>query len=250
VEEPLKYELEVQEGGRIELNVPLLQGTQVTVFVTQEPVDDLYDLMLASEVSLDLWDEEDWDEEDWDEEEEGERMPRLVTDPREVGRLAEKREDENWAFRDWIRTEFDFDDERLMSVVRQLADEITAQIDCTRCANCCRETDTELDDADIERLAAALGMTIPAFQQAYLECDEDSGGRWLLPAPCPLLDGNLCRVYEVRPQQCREYPHLYNDFRSHSISRIHNTFLCPIVFNVVEEMKYALCWPRRDRWRR
>jgi Fe-S-cluster containining protein len=76
------------------------------------------------------------------------------------------------------------------------------------------------------------------------------GGRWQLPAPCPLLEGNLCRVYDTRPTSCREYPHLHNDFRASSISRINNTFICPIVFNVVEEMKYALRWPRRNRWRR
>jgi Fe-S-cluster containining protein len=134
--------------------------------------------------------------------------------------------------------------------VRDLADEFTARIDCTQCANCCRETVTEVDEADMERLVAALGMAIPAFCEAYLEFDEDYGGRWLMPAPCPLLDGNLCRVYEARPQRCHDYPHLHNDFRAHTISRIRNTFLCPIVFNVVEEMKYALGWPRRNRWRR
>jgi len=77
-------------------------------------------LLLASEDGLDLWDDE---EEDWNEdaEEEGAQATRLVTDPREVERLAEEREDENWAFRDWIKLEFDFDDERLMSVVRELS---------------------------------------------------------------------------------------------------------------------------------
>ena len=253
MQEPLKYEVEVQEEGRIELKVPLPQGTQVTVFVTQEPVENFYDLLLAFEDGIDFWgdDDEDWDEEDWgEEEEEGIQATRLVTDPQEVERLAEEREDENWAFRDWIKLEFDFDDERLMSVVPQLADEITAQIDCTQCANCCRKSDTEVDDADTQRLADVLGMTVQAFQETYLEFDEDWGGRWLLPAPCPLLEGNLCRVYEARPQECREYPHLHNDFRAASISRIANTFICPIVFNVVEEMKYALRWPRRNRWRR
>jgi hypothetical protein len=49
-----------------------------------------------------------------------------------------------------------------MSVVRELADEITAQIDCTQCANCCRQTSTVVDDADMERLAKALGMIVPA----------------------------------------------------------------------------------------
>ena len=177
-------------------------------------------------------------------------MSNLVTDPQEVERLAEEREDENWAFRDWIKVEFGFDDERLMSVVRELADEITAQIDCTQCANCCRKTATNLDEEDTERLAAALDMSVAELQEAYLKWDDDRGGRWQLPAPYPLLEGNLCRVYDARPTSCREYPHLHNDFRASSISRINNTFICPIVFNVVEEMKYALRWPRRDRWQR
>jgi len=177
-------------------------------------------------------------------------MDELVTDPREVGRLAEEREDENWDFRNWIKLEFDFEDERLMSVVRDLADEITAQIDCTQCANCCEKTRTILEGDDISRLAVALDMTVPALQETYLEFEEDYGGRWYLPAPCPLLEGKLCRVYEARPSSCREYPHLHNDFRAASISRINSTFTCPIVFNVVEDMKYALRWPRRNRWRR
>jgi hypothetical protein len=41
--------------------------------------------------------------------------------------------------------------------------------------------------------------------------------------------------------------YLYNDFCAASISRINNTFICPIVFNVVEEMKPARGWRRRRR---
>ena len=171
-------------------------------------------------------------------------MRETVADPGEVKRLAEQRQDENWAFRNWIKMEFDFDDERLMSVVRELADEITAQIDCTQCANCCRETVTNLDDEDTERLAAALEVSVGELRETYLAYDEDDGGRWQLPAPCPLLEGNLCRVYAARPVFCRQYPNLHNDFRAASISRFRNTFICPIIFNVVEEMKHALHWRR------
>jgi len=177
-------------------------------------------------------------------------MDRLVTDPRKVERLAEDREDENWDFRGWIKRDYGFDDHQLMSVVRELTDKITPQIDCTQCANCCRRTRTALDDKDIERLAEVLGITVPTFQETYLEFEEDRGGRWILPAPCPLLDGNLCRVYDARPDSCREYPHLHNDFRSASISRINNTFICPIVYNVVEELKSELGWSSRRHRRR
>jgi Fe-S-cluster containining protein len=166
-------------------------------------------------------------------------MRPLVTDPGEVERLAIELEDENWDFRDWIKREYDFDDERLMSVVRDLADRIAAQIDCTQCANCCRTISPCLEDSDVARLALALGMTVPEVQDTYLQLEEE-GGTWRLPAPCPLLKGNLCSVYDARPDECREYPHLHNDFRAASISRINNTFICPIVFNVVQEMKAAL----------
>jgi len=259
----LKFDTEVQEDGRIALEVPTLPpGARVTVFVTQEQVGDVYALLAPESVPDFPLDDEDWFEDEWGygggwdewdnvEEWEGVQVDRLVTDPQETERLAEKREDENWAFRNWIKVEFGFDDERLMSVVNELTEAITAQIDCTECANCCRVTATRLEEEDVERLAEALDMSIPAFQDAYLEFVEEAGGHWKLPAPCPLLEGNLCRVYEARPVNCRAYPHLlHKDFRAHSISRIHSTFTCPIVFNVVEEMKYALRWPQRNRWRR
>jgi Fe-S-cluster containining protein len=97
-----------------------------------------------------------------------------------------------------------------------------------------------LDAEDMDRLAQALGLALPTLQETYLQGTES--GRWELPAPCPLLDGNLCRVYEARPRTCREYPHLHNDFRAHSMARIQDTFICPIVFNVVEGLKVELDW--------
>ena len=163
---------------------------------------------------------------------------RLVTDPNEVQRLAEELQEENWAFRAWIKSNFDPDDERLMSVVRRLAEDVTARIDCKTCANCCQVLAPSLNRHDLKRLACALDQDVPMLRATYLRRDES--GKWELLAPCPLLDGKLCRVYDVRPKPCREYPHLHNDFRSHSIARIKDTFLCPIVFNVVEEMKVEL----------
>ena len=169
---------------------------------------------------------------------------RLVIDPTEVQRLAEELQDENWAFRAWIKSNLDLDDEQLMSVVHWLAEDVTALIDCTICANCCPVLAPSLDLEDMQRLARALDVDIPSLQATYLR--RDKLGKWELPAPCPLLDGNLCRVYDARPKPCREYPHLQNDFRAHSIARINDTFICPIVFNVVEGMKAELDWHDSD----
>lgn len=59
----LKYETEVKPGGRVELQVPLPAGVPVTVFVI-EANGHFQDLALASQSSLDFWDNP-LDDEDW-----------------------------------------------------------------------------------------------------------------------------------------------------------------------------------------
>jgi hypothetical protein len=62
----LKYDLEVTEEGRIELQVPFSPGARITVFVIEEPHTDdaVDDLLLAAESSLGFWDNP-FDDEDW-----------------------------------------------------------------------------------------------------------------------------------------------------------------------------------------
>ena len=68
--------------------------------------------------------------------------------------------------------------------------------------------------------------------------------------PCPMLDGNLCSIYSSRPQACRDYPYLEEPgFSSKLISVITHTFICPIVFNVLQELKSVVNWRQRERRR-
>ncbi len=59
-----KYEAEVKEDGRVELNVPLPPGARVTVFIIEEPGERFEDLLSAVQSSLDFWDNP-VDDEDW-----------------------------------------------------------------------------------------------------------------------------------------------------------------------------------------
>jgi hypothetical protein len=90
---------------------------------------------------------------------------RLVTDPIEVQRLAGELQDENWAFRAWIKSNLGMDDEQLMSVVHWLAEDATAQIDCTVCANCCQVLAPSLNQEDMKGLARALPRVSPSAQR-------------------------------------------------------------------------------------
>ena len=60
----LKYDTDVKDGGRLELDVPLAPGVRVTVFVIESPNGVAQDLLLASQSSLEFWDNP-LDDEDW-----------------------------------------------------------------------------------------------------------------------------------------------------------------------------------------
>ena len=60
----LKYEAEVKQDGRVELSVPYPPGAHVVVFVIESLQDSFGDLTLASQTSLDFWDNP-LDDEDW-----------------------------------------------------------------------------------------------------------------------------------------------------------------------------------------
>ena len=60
----LKYDTEVKEGGRVELDVPLAPGVHVTVFVVESTNGAFHDLLLAGQSRLEFWDNP-LDDEDW-----------------------------------------------------------------------------------------------------------------------------------------------------------------------------------------
>lgn len=64
----IKYEVEVLEQGRVELQVPFAPGARIVVFVIrEEPAAETFQaLVAAAESSLAFWDNP-YDDEDWNE---------------------------------------------------------------------------------------------------------------------------------------------------------------------------------------
>ena len=126
----------------------------------------------------------------------------------------------------------------LDDVVHRLHEEVFEDVDCLKCANCCKTTSPIFYHSDIERVARHLKMKPSRFIEQYLHIDED-GDYVLNSAPCPFLDAdNYCLVYENRPTACREYPHTDRK-RFHQILdlTLKNTAICPAAYRIVEEMK-------------
>ena len=63
------------------------------------------------------------------------------------------------------------------------------------------------------RIACLLNLTEEEFVHQFMRLRSDRKGLVLADKPngeCVFLDGKNCRVQPVKPQQCRDFPNLWN----------------------------------------
>jgi uncharacterized protein len=86
--------------------------------------------------------------------------------------------------------------------------------ECDRCTACCRwPGQVRLSEAEISRLASFLGIAEFDFVQRYTRLTADRKGLALKDkanGECIFLEGSDCVVNAVKPQQCRDFPNLWN----------------------------------------
>jgi Fe-S-cluster containining protein len=168
----------------------------------------------------------------------------------QIGKLARQKEDENWRFREFLKGDCDLEADDIDSHVFEATRRVWAGIDCTSCANCCRQIKPTFSEEEVGRLARGLGIERQQFIDRYLERTEAGNKNpWQTrTTPCPFLDDNRCSVYEDRPADCSGYPYLYEpEFLFRTMAMIKRTFTCPIVYEVMEDLKKNLGFKRRQR---
>ena len=168
----------------------------------------------------------------------------MLTDLVQIRLQGEKKRNENERFRRFLKSNSHSDRN-----LRHIAEEVEAQIDCTQCANCCRVATTTVNDRDIERLARYLRISTSKFLADYTTVTEDEGRilRRSRESGCTFLDGNLCTVYDARPETCQRFPHLVRgqgSLASRMWQFIDRASYCPIVYNSLEAFKDVLKFPR------
>lgn len=147
--------------------------------------------------------------------------------------IAEKNKSEFLAFHKKNKKRL----EKMDSIVHDLHERFSAEIDCLECAACCKTLGPAIYDKDIERMAKALRMKPSDIVGQYLRIDED-GDYVFKTMPCPfLMHDNYCSIYEFRPKACREYPHTdRKKFSQIYKLTVTNTTTCPIAYEVLKEL--------------
>jgi uncharacterized protein len=86
-------------------------------------------------------------------------------------------------------------------------------LECQRCGACCRwPGQVRVSDAEIARLAAFLGLAETDFIQRFTRLRPDRQGLVLQDHPagaCIFYQDGQCSVQPAKPQQCRDFPNLW-----------------------------------------
>jgi Fe-S-cluster containining protein len=172
----------------------------------------------------------------------------VVSDLADVFRLGTAKLKENRAFRRYLSAHHYTD-----KPFQILASEVQQHVDCTACANCCRQSVVSVNKSEIENIARHIGTTSEAVTRLYTVPDPDAPALRILRNSrqgCVFLDGNICTIYEARPKTCRDFPHVA--VGKHSLGSRQSSLarwapFCPIIFNALEAYKHLTGYDRHAR---
>jgi Fe-S-cluster containining protein len=168
----------------------------------------------------------------------------MITDLVQIRRLGEKKRDENARFRKHLKRHH-----LVEPKFRRIAIDVEEQVDCRQCANCCKVATTRISERDVEKLARFFRIRLAEFIREYTMETQEEGLilRRDGAQGCVFLSGNDCTVYEVRPRNCENFPHLVRGEGS-LVSRMWDmpdrACYCPIVYNALEAFKSEVGFSR------
>jgi hypothetical protein len=160
-----------------------------------------------------------------------------------IATLGKQRENENQDFRTYLKVHFE--SAELDAIVHPINERVSAAIDCTKCGNCCKSLMINITNSDADRAASHLNLPIADFHNKYIEKGAEAetnieveGTMLINTIPCHFLADNKCTIYEARFTECREFPHIHKpQFQQRLLGMIMHYDRCPIVYNVLEELK-------------
>ncbi len=161
--------------------------------------------------------------------------------------MAEDQHDENVEFRSFL-VQLAIGEAHLDAVVRSIALEAMARIDCISCNNCCVVLTAQATGGEVRKMATSLGLSPAEFSARFVVpsvlADPVLGkqvGAHHRGDCCSLLKDGRCTVYAVRPRNCRAYPLILGrGFRTRIWGMVDNCRVCPIVSAVYTELKAVL----------
>jgi hypothetical protein len=150
---------------------------------------------------------------------------KLETSIKRIEQLGIERTNENREFRTFLESK---DPNEIDKLVKRFGTEISANIICTDCGNCCRNIRSEASDEALIK---------------FMDPEDFEEARYAESFVCKHLVDNKCSKYEDRYEECKDFPYIHWDgFTSRLTGEFINYGICPITYNLIEALKKELNW--------
>ena len=164
-------------------------------------------------------------------------LSRYITDLDFIAGQAHEKAEENDHFIGFLKGN---DNTELDDLAHVINNKVSAAVDCTKCGNCCKTLVINVTADEVGKLAEHLLLTEAETKEIYIE-ESQQGNCFINTIPCHFLSDNKCSIYEARFTECRDFPHLHKPgFKSRLSGTLMHYGRCPIIYNVIEEMKTEL----------
>lgn len=128
----------------------------------------------------------------------------------------------------------------LNKIAKAVDKEVWSEVSCLNCANCCKAMTPTFTRKDINRIAAHFNQSAASFTEKWLFKEPDGGDIVNKQQPCQFLNlkDNKCSIYEIRPDDCRSFPHHgKKNFAEWTHIYKQNIEHCPATYKLVEKMR-------------
>ena len=152
---------------------------------------------------------------------------RLETNLQTIENASIEKYDENKSFRSYLDAQ---ENEKVDELVRKIEQQVTPAIDCVECGSCCNNLRPLASHAELSK---------------FLKPEDIEENMYAERFSCTHLDKDCksCTQYLDRPSECREFPYMDRpNFAKRMPGILQNYAICPIVFNIVEELKKEMNW--------
>ena len=150
----------------------------------------------------------------------------------EVKEINEKKLDENYQFRVYLKN--NADEKTLDKQFKELHNKYFKNFDCSKCRNCCKTLGISMNENELNEICKYYKLNKEKLKKELKE----SYGEYVA-SPCPFLNkDNSCQIKECLPASCKEYPYTNKDERLFSLlTTVQNSGICPVVYNILEDLK-------------
>jgi uncharacterized protein len=170
-----------------------------------------------------------------------------LIEPSKVSEAFNRVEDENYAFRAYLKNHADED--KLDKQFLELHNELFSDYDCNKCRNCCKEYYARFEEYELKSVSNLLKMKEKEFKDKYIK--EDMGEYLLNVKPCCfLMEDGSCAIESCKPLSCKDYPFTNKPERLWSLLGIlTSASICPVVFEMLERLKKEYGFSKRRKRR-